>query len=309
MSVPSPAAPVEAVRVPWAVRGMVAIALVTAVLTTVVDVANVVAHQRGLVDEAVGGGVGLTVRTIWALLRAVGLVVFAVHAWRGRAGARPLGLVLAVSTVFSVGRLAGAGEWTPVLVALVVGFAAVVVGCLVLVALLAFSPAVRGHLVQRPRRRDVPLWVVTARVCVASYVPLTAVPALVALGTLFGEPRLPQVVAVPLVVGWLVFVVALNGFLPLTTIVLGRGHRWARVLVTAVTVVVLTTVPALCLALLGVEGVLRDAVPLVVAGGLALWGLHGDRGGRAHFTPRGRVRLGDAMRTGARVGARRPARP
>src|SRR5258706_7529224 len=50
-------------------------------------------------------GYSLVVRTVWALLRVIGFLVLMRAVRYGRAGARPFGLILAVTTVFSVARL------------------------------------------------------------------------------------------------------------------------------------------------------------------------------------------------------------
>src|SRR5690242_18601528 len=58
-------------------------------------------------------GFGLAVRTGWALLRTVGWLILIWHVRRGRAAARPLGLILAVTTIFAVGRLVVPRSGTP----------------------------------------------------------------------------------------------------------------------------------------------------------------------------------------------------
>ncbi len=50
-------------------------------------------------------GFGLAVRTGWAMLRSFGFLLLIGHVRRGRTVARPFGLILAVTTVFAVGRL------------------------------------------------------------------------------------------------------------------------------------------------------------------------------------------------------------
>jgi hypothetical protein len=55
------------------------------------------------------------------------------------------------------------------------------------------------------------------------------------------------------------------------------GKRWARVVFGLVAFAVLVVGPALCWWLLGVDGLLRDGVPLVIAAVVCLYGLWASR--------------------------------
>jgi len=56
------------------------------------------------------------------------------------------------------------------------------------------------------------------------------------------------------------------------------GKWWARWLVGTFSVVVLVVQPLLCFALLGLDGLLRDGVPMIITAGLGLYALHRSRG-------------------------------
>lgn len=108
------------VRRPPAVRALTALLATTAAATVAVDLLNWwYAPEQGF---------GLAVRTGWALLRAFGFVLLIGHVRKGRRLARPLGLILAVTTVFAVGRLIvprqGVPPWPGI-----VGFAVLTVLC------------------------------------------------------------------------------------------------------------------------------------------------------------------------------------
>ena len=96
-------------------------------------------------------GFGLAVRTGWALVRTLGWLILIWHVRRARAAARPLGLILAVTTVFAVGRLVVPREGAPPLPGLV-GFAVLTALCLTVVVLLYRHPTVREHLVRHPNK-------------------------------------------------------------------------------------------------------------------------------------------------------------
>jgi hypothetical protein len=106
---------------------------------------------------------------------------------------------------------------------------------------------------------------------------LLLVPCLVAIGTLFDEPLLPHAVAIPLVVAWLAATLLLGFVAPWIMILVVLGKRWARVVFGLVAFVVLVAGPALCWWLLGVDGLLRDGVPLVIAAVVCLYGLWASR--------------------------------
>jgi hypothetical protein len=268
-----------------AVRRLRMVVLLTAVATVLVDLVNL--------EYAAEGGFGLAVRTIWALLRALGFLFLVRTIRYGRVVSRPFGLILAATTVFAVGRLVVPREGTllppmPVLI----GFAVLALLCAAVIWQLFRSPEIAAHLSRtalgsgsigtgvggrRPRtprwRRQIPVWVLTARIAGLSLSALLLVPCLVAIGTLFDEPRLPRAVAIPVVVGWLVGTLALGFVAPWIMIFVMLGKRWARVVFALVTIVVLAAGPVLCWWLLGVDGLLRDGVPLVIAAAVCLYGL------------------------------------
>jgi hypothetical protein len=70
----------------------------------------------------------------------------------------------------------------------------------------------------------------------------------------------------------------LLGFVvPWITIFVILGKRWARVMLGLVAFGVLLVGPALCWWLLGVDGLLRDGVPVVIAAVACLYGLRASR--------------------------------
>jgi hypothetical protein len=251
--------------------------LVTAAAVVLVDVANLAYSPEA--------GAGLAVRTVWAMLRALGFLFLMREVRFGRLGARPLGLILAATTVFAVARLAQPREHG-LLPAWQMIFGLVILAglCGAVVFMLYRSPGVDAHLTRRPPRRRTPAWVVTARVAALSYPPLLLVPGLIALGTLFGTPRIDRVVAVPVVVAWLGATIVLGVVNSVVSYAVLFGKRWARVLLALISLVVLVVQPALCWLLLGVDSLIRDGLPLVIAAVLCLvglWRTRADPGGRA----------------------------
>jgi hypothetical protein len=250
--------------------------LTTAVVTVVVDIVNL--------EYSAEAGFGLAVRTVWAMLRALGFLFLMREVRFGRLTARPLGLILAVTTVFASARLAQPRErdflppW-PVLAGLLV----VVVLCGAVIWQLFRSPAVEEHLTRRAPKRPIPPWVLTARVAALSFSALMFVPCLVALGSLFEEPRLPPETAVPLVISWFVLAFVLGLVAGVISFVTLFGHGWARGLLALISVFVLVVQPVLCWLLLGADGLIRDGIPLVLAALLCLYGLarSGSRSGGA----------------------------
>jgi hypothetical protein len=256
------------------VRRLRTLVLLTAVATVVVDLVNL--------EYAAEGGFGLTVRTIWALLRATGFLFLMRTIRYGRMISRPFGLILAATTVFAVGRLVvprdgGLVPPWPVLV----GFAVLATLCGTVLWQLFRSPAIAGHLSRRSRFRQVPVWVLTARVAGLSLSALLLIPCLVAIGTLFDEPRVSRAVAVPVVVVWLVGTLMLGTVSPWIMIFVILGKGWARVVLGLVAIVVLAVGPALCWWLLGIDGLLRDGVPLLIATLVCLYALYASRAGRS----------------------------
>ncbi|AEB42912.1 hypothetical protein [Micromonospora maris] len=265
------------VRRPSAVRAMTVLLAVTAAATVVVEVLNWwYAPEQGF---------GLAVRTGWAMLRSIGFLLLIGHVRRGRTVARPLGLILAVTTVIAVGRLIVPRHGVPPLPGLL-GFALLTALCVAVVWLLYRSPAIAGHLVRHrprlviersgifwretpPRRPEANAWLLTSRVAAFTYSPLMLVPALVAVAEILdGRPF-----ALPAVLFWLAAGIATSYLVLFCTAFLMRGKRWAGILLVVITVIVLAVDLPLCWWLLGVDGLIRDGTPLVAAAILALYGV------------------------------------
>ena len=171
--------PVPATTASRVLRAVIIAVAVTAVLVEAVNLLST--------DEP---GFSLLVRSTWALLRVIGFLFLARAVRYGRQAAKPFGLVLAVTTVFAVARLAEPRQGTLMPpTAVVAGFVLLTLECAAMVWLLYRSAAVEAHLSTRPVRRHIPGWVLTGRMAVLSYAPLTAVPFLVALGTVFSADR------------------------------------------------------------------------------------------------------------------------
>ncbi|MGW0216248.1 hypothetical protein ACWDXH_17845 [Micromonospora chokoriensis] len=236
-------------------------------------------------------GFGLAVRTGWAMLRSFGFLLLIGHVRRGRTVARPFGLILAVTTIFAVGRLIVPRQGVPPLPGLL-GFAVLTALCAAVVWMLYRSSALAGHLVRHrprlvidragiswretpPRRPQANAWLLTSRVAAFTYSPLMLVPALVAGGSIL-DGRLS---AVPAVLFWFGAGIAASYAVLFCTAFLMRGKDWARGLLVGVTLAVLVVDLPLCWWLLGVDGLVRDGGPLVAAAALAFYGLR--RAGRA----------------------------
>jgi hypothetical protein len=261
---------------PRAVRALTVLLVATAAATVVVEVLNYrYAPEHGL---------GLGVRTGWALLRTLGWLILVRHVRRGRAAARPLGLILAVTTIFAVGRLLVPRSGTPPLPGLA-GFAVLTALCVAVVVLLYRHPTVRGHLVRHPnrlvltrqgvswqeaapKRPPVAGWALTARISAFTYSPLVLVPCIVAVGELRERPE--YLLAV---VFWFAVGIGVSYAVLLTTFFLLRGKPFARRMLAWISVAVLVIDLPLCYLLLGVDGLVRDGAPLVAAVVLTLWAL------------------------------------
>ncbi|GAA4567135.1 hypothetical protein GCM10023176_18680 [Micromonospora coerulea] len=271
------AAATTEVRRPSAVRALTTLLAVTAAATVVVELLN---YWYAPEQEF-----GLAVRTGWAMLRSLGFLVLIGHVNRGRTVARPFGLILAVTTIFAVGRLVVPRAGVPPLPGLL-GFGLLTALCVAVVALLYRSDTVGGHLVRHrkglvveggtiswrevtPKRPPVAGWLLTSRVAAFTYSPLMLVPALVAGGSIL-DGRLS---AVPAVLFWFAAGIAVSYLVLFCTAFLMRGRAWARRMLVAVTFGVLAVDLPLCWWLLGVDGLIRDGGPLVAAAILALYGL------------------------------------
>ena len=271
------AAETTVVRRPSAVRALTTLLAVTAAATVLVDLLNF--------WYAPGQGFALAVRTGWALLRSLGFLLLIGHVRRGRTIARPFGLILAVTTVFAVGRLIVPRQGVPPLPGLL-GFALLTALCAAVVWLLYRSPALASHLVRHrprlvidaqgiswretpPRRPEVSGWLLTARVAAFTYSPLMLVPALVATGAVFDG----RLAAAPAVVFWFGAGIVTSYAVLLCTAFVLRGRRWARTALVVVTVGVLAVDLPMCWWLLGVDGLVRDGGPLVAAALLTLYSL------------------------------------
>ena len=261
---------------PRAVRALTLLLIATAAATAGVELLNF--------WYAPEHGYGLAVRTGWALLRTVGWVILIWHVRRARAVSRPLGLILAITTIFAVGRLVVPRSGLPPLPGLA-GFAVLTVLCAVVVLMLYRHPGLQEHLVRHPKRvvldRDgitlqeaapkrppVAAWLLTARVAAFTYSPLMLVPCVVAVGELRARPE--YLLAV---IFWFVAGIGVANLILPTTIFLLRGKRWARRLLIWITIGALALDLPLCYLLLGVDGLIRDGGPLVAAALVTLYSL------------------------------------
>jgi hypothetical protein len=257
---------------PRPVRALTVLLIATAAATVVVEALNF----RYAPDH----GAGFAVRTGWAFIRTLGWLVLIFQVRRARATAKPLGLILTVTTLFAVGRLIVPSSGRPPLPGLI-GFGVLTLLCLSVVVLLYRHPAIDAHLTHQPRRpvltreglsfREAPPgdpWVLTARLASFSYSPLMLVPALIAAGTLRHRPEWILAVVFWILAGLAVSYVAL-----LTAFFVGRGSHRARVTLTWVTLIVLAFDLPLCRILLGLDGLIRDGSPLIVAAALTLYAL------------------------------------
>jgi len=278
---------VEAVR-PRVVRVLTWLLVATAVATAGVEVLNF--------WYSPGHGWGLGVRTAWALLRTLGWLILIWHVRRARATAKPLGLILGVTTIFAVGRLVVPPSGAPPVPG-VVGFAVLSALCVAVIVLLYRHPVVAGHLVRQPGRvvlsRDgvswqegvskrpvAGAWALAARVSSFTYSPLILVPCLISVGELRARPE--WILAV---VFWFVVGLAVSYVVLLSSFFLMRGKEWARALLVWVSVGVLVIDLPLCRIMLGVDGLIRDGAPLVAAALLTFYSLW--RAGRPGTTPPG----------------------
>jgi hypothetical protein len=261
---------------PWPVRVLTWLLAATAAATAGVELLNFwYAPEHGW---------GLAVRTAWALLRTLGWLILIWHVRRSRAVARPLGLILAVTTIFAVARLIVPPQGAPPLPGLI-GFAVLTALCVTVVVLLYRHPGVQAHLVRHPnrvvltkdgiswqeavpRRPAIGGWLLTARVSSFTYSPLMLVPAIISVGELGDRPQ--WILAV---VFWIAGGLAVSYAVVLNTFFLLRGKDWARSLLVWLTFLVLLVDLPLCRILLGTDGLIRDGAPLVAAALLTCYSL------------------------------------
>jgi hypothetical protein len=234
---------------------------------------------------AQGGGFAMFVRTAWALLRSLGFLVLIYQVLHGRMSARPFGLILAVTTLFAVGRLVVPKEGLPATPG-ILGFSALFALCVADILLLYRSETVGAYLTRYakrividrtgitrketpPKRPPVPGWILTTRVAALAYAPLMLVPAIVSIGVIFqGQPAAISIVAV-----WIVAALTIGYAMAVITLFLLRGHRWPRKALVFLTALTLLIDLPLCWLLLDVDGLVRDGGPLVATAALALYGL------------------------------------
>lgn len=228
---------------------------------------------------------GLFVRTTWALIRSLAFLVVIWQVRRARASAPPFALILAVTTLFALGRLLIPKSGMPSALG-IAAFAWVTLMCAAVLVLLYRSREVRGYLSRHPsrvvftrngvewksmppRRPPVPGRLITARVAALSYSPLVLVAAAVALGRVFdGHLELLSIV-----LPWFAGGLALAYVVGLLTVFVVRGKRWSVVTLLWLTLLVLAVDLPLCWLILGADGLVRDGAPLVVAAGLVVLSL------------------------------------
>ncbi|MFI1990361.1 hypothetical protein [Actinoplanes sp. NPDC020271] len=257
---------------PRPVRVLTTLLAATAVATVVVEALNF--------WYAPDHGVGFAVRTGWALARTLGWLILISQVRKARATAKPLSLILTITTLFAVGRLIVPPTGRPPLPGLI-SFGVLTVLCLTVVTLLHRHPAVDAHLSRQPRRpvltrdglsfRAAPPgdpWVLTARLASFAYSPLMLVPAVTAIGTLRHRPEWALAV-----IFWILAGIAVSYAALLAAVFLRRGSHRARTALTSVTLAVLAFDLPLCYLLLGADGLIRDGAPLVAASALALYAL------------------------------------
>jgi hypothetical protein len=262
---------------PRAVRVLAWLLALTAAATVVVEML--------IWWYAQNGDFGLFVRTGWALLRSLAFLLLIRQVLNGRAGARPFGLILAVTTLFAVARLVLPKEGLPAAPG-IVGFSALFALCVADILLLYKSEQVGAYLTRHarrvvidrdgisvkataPKRPPVRGWLLTTRVAALAYTPLMLVPAIVSIGLIFdGQPT-----AISVVTMWITAALLIGYAIAITTVFVVRGHQWARYGLVLLTVIALGVDLPLCWLMLDVDGLVRDGGPLVATAGLALYGL------------------------------------
>jgi hypothetical protein len=246
-----------------------ALILLTAIATVVVDVGNL--------HYAPEAGFALAVRTLWALLRAIGFL-FLMRAVRyGRMSAKPFGLILAATTIFAVFRLAEpkSGDLLPP-APVIGGFVILTVLCTAVVLVLYRSDAVHEHLSARQARRHLDPWALTARVAALAFSALLVVPFLIAISAVVHHRA--GVLGPPLLVVWGGLCLLVTVVVPVSSLFVLYARGWARWIIGLLSAFLMVVQPVLCRLVLGVDGLVRDGIPMVVATGVALHALYRSRG-------------------------------
>ncbi len=245
---------------PGLVRLLIGLLVVTALSTAGAEVLNWWFNPDA--DYA------LFVRTAWALVRSLAFLLVIWQVRRGRASAAPFALVLAITTLFALGRLLVPKHGAPTALS-IAAFAWVALLCLTVSLLLYKSSVVRGYLSRRARasrRAPMPARLITARVAALTYSPLVVVAAVIALGRVFAG----QVELVTIVLPWLAGGLALSFPVSFLTLLLMRGTRWPAVALVWLTGLVVAIDLPLCWLVLGPDGLVRDGSPLVAAAVLVI---------------------------------------
>jgi len=270
---------------PGKVRLLIALLLLTAVSTAAAEVLN-----WWFTRDA---DYGLFVRTTWALIRCLAFLVVIWQVRRGRASAPPFTLILAITTLFALGRLLVPKHGTPSVLGIAI-FAWVAVLCAIILLLLYRSAVVREYLSRHPsrlvftaqgvewkamppKRPPIPARLITARVAALTYSPLVVVAAAVALGRVFHG----RIDLLNIVVPWLLGGMALAYLVGFLTLFVIRGKRWSRAALRWITLAVVAVDLPLCWLLLGMDGLIRDGGPLLVAALLVIVSLAGRPGSQA----------------------------
>jgi hypothetical protein len=250
-------------------RALRALILATAIATVLVDLANL--------HYAAEAGWALGVRTVWALARAIGFL-FLMRAVRfGRMSAKPFGLILAATTVFAVFRLAQpkSGRLLPPIPVLI-GMVVLTALCAAIVWLLYRSDAVHEHLSARQARRHLDPWALTARVAALAFSALLIVPFLVAISAVYHHRA--GVLGPPLLTVWGALCLVVTFVVPLSSLFVLYAKGWARWIIGLLSAFLMVVQPVLCYLVLGIDGLIRDGVPMVVATAVALHALYRSRG-------------------------------
>ncbi len=222
-------------------------------------------------------GFALWVRTGWAMLRAIGFLFLMREVRYGRMSAKPFGLILAATTMFAVFRLAEpkSGHLLPP-APVITGFVVLAVLCSAVVWLLYRSDAVHEHLSARQARRHLDPWALTARIAALAFTALLAVPFLVAISAVWHHKA--GALGPPLLFVWATLCLLTALTVPISSLFVLYAKGWARFIIATLSAFLMVAQPLLCWLVLGVDGLIRDGAPMVLATGLALHALRRSRG-------------------------------